>query len=131
MSKLDRDNHTQTVKTTNLSDPDGFTVLGSYARDVVLEVGRVGRRVVNMDSDGIDVAARASSQEAIEPAGTHSGGSTVGHSGGHKLGLAVERLHVLFPSCCCSGGAEVSLRAKIRFVESVRQVKIIICLYQL
>ena len=99
----------ETVKITNLGNPNGFTVLGSHARDIVLEVGGVGCRVVDMDGDGIDVAARASSQEAIEPAGTHSGGSTVGHSGGHKLGLAVERLHVLLPSCSCSGGAEVSL----------------------
>lgn len=83
-----------------------------------------------MDSDGINVAARASRQEAIEPAGTHRWGSTVGHSGGHKLGLAGKRLHVLLPSGSGSGGAEVGLRTKIRFVESVQQVKIIIRLYQ-
>lgn len=88
-----------------LGDPDGLTILGSDGGDVVLEIGRVRRRIVNVDGNSVNVAASASRQEAVEPASTHGRRGTVRDRWGDKLGLTSERLHVLLPSCSCSGGA--------------------------
>jgi hypothetical protein len=99
-----------------LGDPDRLAVLGADAADVVLEVGDVARRVVDVDRDRVDGAAGAGGEERVEPGGAHRRGA-VGDRGRDELGAAGERLHVRLPRG--SGGLrrEVRLRGEVGLVE--------------
>jgi hypothetical protein len=66
--------------------PDRLVVARANTRDVVLEVRDVRRRVVDVNGDGVDCAARAGLEERVEP-GETTRCACVGYRGADELQL--------------------------------------------
>lgn len=88
------------------------------SREVRVKVANVASITVPMQGDRVDVAPNALVDELLEPVGSLSRATRVGHGGGDELDSTGVRLHVLPPERDGVRGGEVRLRSEVGLVEA-------------
>lgn len=103
-----------------LSDPDLGKRVGASSVDSLLNksLKLINAVAVPVDSKTGDLARRARAQERVHPAQTLAVGGGGSHGGCDELGLAGVRSDVVLVVAGSVGGRHVSLRSRVRLVET-------------